>query len=206
MHSIVIGTSYRKCCMQGYTLVEILLVIGVVAILAVMTVPGLQDSLSRNARESAALELVSSLGLARSEAVTRSQLVSICRSTNQTACAGSSGSSWNDGWIIFVDTGVAGTVDGADSIVEVQGAGNVPVNIILKTRVNGNFTGDFLQFDEDGFLKNSTTGAYYKLCPTDNVVANARAVWLSNTGRPALSTDGGNGVHNDLAGVDLVCP
>jgi len=191
---------------RGYTMLELLVTMGIVGILAMMAAPSFQESLRRNAREAAMLELTSALSLTRSEAVLRAVNVSICRSVNQTACAASTGGDWDDGWIVFSDTGTAGVVDGTDVLVQARVTGNALTSIELFTRANGNFTGDFLQFNEDGFLENSTTGAYYKFCDPDNVQANTRAVHVSNTGRPASSMDDGDGIHNDLEGVNLTCP
>lgn len=190
----------------GYTMLEVLVVLAIVGILAALTAPSFQESIRRNARESAMLELTTALALTRSEAVTRARTASICRSVNMATCAASTGADWDAGWIVFIDTGVAGVLDGTDSLVQVRGTGTGQAAITLKTRLNGDFTGDFLRFDEDGFLESSSNGAYFKLCGPDNALADARAIWLSNTGRPAMSVDDGDGVHDDLAGADLTCP
>ena len=193
--------------MRGYTLLELLVVIGIVGFLAMMTIPSFQDTIRRNAREGAMLELTTAIALARTEAVTQALDVSICRSTDSATCAaGGGGANWDAGWIIFSDAATAGTVDVDDTLLQVQGSGNGVTTITLQTRLNADFAGDFLRFDEDGFLNNTTSGAYFKFCDLDNDLANARALWLSNTGRPAMSTGGGDDVHNDLAGDDLEGP
>jgi type IV fimbrial biogenesis protein FimT len=191
---------------QGYTLLELLVTMAIVTILAVMAIPSFQDSIERNAREAAMLDLMGAIAFGRSEAVSQSKKVSLCRSTDQSTCAASTAGDWDDGWIIFSDMGVAGTLNIGDVLLQVHGPSNDQNVITLKTSTNGNFTGDFLQFDEDGFLNNTTTGAYLKICDHDNVAAKARAIWLANTGRPALSTTDADGIQDDLAGANLVCP
>ena len=186
-------------------MIELMVVLGIAAILAISSIPGLQDSVERNAREAAMQEVTTGISLARSEAVSQARNISICRSSNQSACAASTGADWDDGWIVFADAGTAGILDGSDTLLQVHGPSNNQSKITLKTRANGDFTGDYLQFNRDGFLNNSTTGAYFKFCDHDNVVSKARAVWLSNTGRPSLSTAGSDGVHDDLAGANLTC-
>lgn len=199
--------SYRKtsASLAGYTLLEIMVALAVIVILATLTAPSFQDSLLRNSREAAMLELMSALALARSEAVTQSRTLTICRSLDQATCAGSSGDDWDSGWIIFTDSGVAGEVNANDTLVAVQGPGKQQTTIILQTSSNSNIAGDYLQFDTSGFLKSAST-SYFRFCPSDTDVTNARAIWLSHTGRSTLSTDGGDGVHNDPGGNDLVCP
>ena len=190
----------------GYTMLELLVVLGIVGVLAVIAAPSFQDSIRRNGRDSAMLDLMSSLALARSEAITQSRVVAICRSTDSAACAASTGSDWDDGWIVFTDSGTKGVVTAGDTLLQVYGPGNDQAKVLLKTRLNGNFTGDYLRFDADGFLENSSTGAWFKFCDQANVQLNARAVLLSNTGRPAMSADQPDGIHHDLAGANLTCP
>jgi type IV fimbrial biogenesis protein FimT len=193
--------------LQGYTMVELMVVVAIVAILALGAAPSLKDSLDRNGRESAMQTLITAIGVARSEAVSQGRTVSICRSTDQATCAATTGSDWNDGWIVFSDSNPAGVLGAGDTLLRIYGASNGQSVIKLETRVNGTFAGDYLQFNASGFLNNSTTGAYFKFCPIDNVALKARAVWLSNTGRPTPSATVANGTaQKDLAGAALVCP
>jgi type IV fimbrial biogenesis protein FimT len=200
--------NHGKKSRKGYTLLELMVVLSMVSILAMVAVPSVQEGMRRNAKDSSMLDLLSVVALARSEAVTQSRIVSICRSVDQEACTVAAGADWSDGWIVFTDAGTAGVVDGTDTILQ---SGKVDTNlstITLKNYANANFTTDVLQFKDDGFLKTmpSSQGAYFKFCGKDNVVDTARAVWVSNTGRTVLSTDDADGVHNDLAGSNLTCP
>ncbi|HTR01535.1 MAG TPA: GspH/FimT family pseudopilin [Candidatus Acidoferrum sp.] len=195
--------------MPGYTMLEVMIVITIAGILTAMSIPGFKETLDRNSRDGAMMDLMTSISRARQEAVSQGHPVSMCRSTNFTACAASTGGDWTDGWIVFSDTGTAGTLDGTDAIVQVHNALNKQSKVLLLTRTNTNFTGDYLRFDSNGFLLNSTSGAYYRLCSIDKTVSKARAVWLANTGRPMLAnqgTNGSTGNYKDLAGADLVCP
>ena len=197
----------QRSSYSGFTMLELMVIVAIVGILVAVALPSLRESVVRNARDSAVMNLMSSLALARSEAVTGSGWVSVCRSTNQTACAGTAGADWSAGWIVFTDTGVAGTVDGSDAIVQVRSGFDIPVKAIMADGNGANITSEFLRFDDDGFLDNVSTGAYFEFCGADNVVANARAIWISNTGRAAMSVnDSSDGVHNDLAGANLTCP
>jgi type IV fimbrial biogenesis protein FimT len=198
--------SIRKKSRAGYTLLELMVVVSIVSILAAVVVPGMQDGMRRNAKDSYMVDLLSAVALARSEAVTQGRAVSICRSVDQTVCTAIAGGDWSVGWIVFDDGGAAGSVDGADSILQSGKAENNLSVVTLNTALNGSFPADFLQFNEEGFLKTSTTGAYFKFCGQDNDASTARAVWLSNTGRSTLSTDDADGIHNNLAGNDLICP
>lgn len=197
-----------KKSQKAYTMIEILMVIAIAAILLAVAVPSLQDTVRRNARDSIQLDLMSSLALARSQAVTLSTTTSVCHSSNQTSCSNSTGSDWDDGWLVFSDVDGDGVVDSADGdeLMQVHASANGIVAIELLNSSNGTISNEVVQFDDDGFLANSTGGAYFKFCDPDNTAANARALWIANTGRASQSIDDGDGVHDDLGGNDLACP
>jgi prepilin-type N-terminal cleavage/methylation domain-containing protein len=197
-----------KPLQQGYTMLEVLMVVAIAAILVAVAMPSLQDTISRNARDSIQLDLLTSLALARTQAVTLSVTASVCHSANQTSCSNSAGSDWNDGWLVFSDFDSDGVIDSADGdeILQVHPAANGVVAIELLNSSNNTITDEFVQFDNDGFLNNSTGGAYFKFCDPDNTAANSRAIWVTNSGRASQSIDDGDGVHDDLAGADLACP
>jgi type IV fimbrial biogenesis protein FimT len=196
----------------GYTLLELMVVVSIVGFMSLVAVPGVQDSMRRNAKESEMLDLMSAIALARSEAVTQSRPVTICRSRDGAQCAAApGGGDWSAGWIIFTDSAnPAGQVDEADgdTRLKIGPASDNGSIITLKNFANGNFAADFLQFNRDGSIKTAAaaTGAYFKFCDSTNSAANARAILLANTGRSVPSTAGANGVHDRLDGADLTCP
>lgn len=101
----------------GFTLIELLVTLSVLVILLAVAAPGLQP-LARNNRITALTnDLVSTLNLARSEAIKRGVRVTVCKSANPDASAPvcSAGANWRDGWLVFVDnSGVVGSFDATD--------------------------------------------------------------------------------------------
>lgn len=84
---------------SGFTLVELMMTLVVLAILLGVGVPSF-NSVMLNVRTSAlTTDITSALNLARSEAITRSARVDVCPSSNGTGCTGS----WTDGWIVIVN-------------------------------------------------------------------------------------------------------
>ena len=104
---------------SGFTLVELMITLALVAILATVGIPSFTNFIANNRLTVQTNELVSALNLARSESIKRNVRVSVCRSANGTACGGT----WSNGWIAFVDGGTAGSVDGTDEILRVWNSG-----------------------------------------------------------------------------------
>lgn len=152
---------------RGFTLVELMITLALVAILATIGVPSFMDLIANNRLTTEANELVSALNLARSEAIKRNTRVTVCRSNNNTGCGGT----WNDGWITFVDAGTAGSVDAGDQILRVwSGLGS---NSTLTVGVNA------VQFQGLGL----TTSATFQLRATHCTGTNARNIVVTTGGR-----------------------
>lgn len=102
---------------RGFTLVELVIVVALVAMLAAVAVPSYRALVQNNRATAQANELVTSLNLARSEAIKRGLPAAACASVDQSTCSGAT--NWASGWIVFTDgTGVAGTRDAADVVLQ----------------------------------------------------------------------------------------
>lgn len=87
----------------GFTLVELLIAIAVAAVLLSLGAPAFLDSISRARIDSAASSVVGAMNLARSEAIKRARVVTLCsRSKDEDGdpeCGAAA--DWKDGWIVF---------------------------------------------------------------------------------------------------------
>lgn len=108
---------------SGLTLVELMITLSIVAILLSLSVP-LRDMVMNNRRASMINEFVAAVNYTRTEAVTRGQQVSICRSADQATCSLAAGVGWEQGWIVFTDADADGVKDAdpADPILKTHGA------------------------------------------------------------------------------------
>ncbi len=107
-----------KASVKGFTLVEVLTIMLIVAILASIGLPGMNRMLENNRLSTNTNRLVSSLYAARSEAVKRSSVLVIC--TRNNAGNGCDTSEyWNNGWIVFVDSDNDGVYDAGEELLNV---------------------------------------------------------------------------------------
>lgn len=97
---------------SGFTLIELMMVLVVMAIILSVAVPSFRTMFANNQSISISEDLIVAVNLARSEAVKRGKLVSICRTTtgNTTtpACASATGD-WNTGFIVYIDKSASET-------------------------------------------------------------------------------------------------
>jgi type IV fimbrial biogenesis protein FimT len=102
----------------GFTLIELMMAIAVMAILLMVAAPGLRD-LTMNVRLTGqANDLLTDLMFARSEATKRDVRVTVCaRKVNTTTCT--NGNQWDNGWMVGLDADGDGEID----------AGTVPLKI-----------------------------------------------------------------------------
>ena len=131
---------------RGLTLIELLVTLVIMGILSMLVIPSFSLLLAKRAVRAAASDVASDLRLARSEAVKRSNFVTVCRSTDAATCAGAG--SWHTGWVVFLDRNGNGAIDGADDTVlrvhqelsGIQSMGNTDLALtkaVLTFRPNG---------------------------------------------------------------------
>ncbi len=104
----------------GYTMMELVMVMAIVAILASIAIPSFKYVTSSNRLSSEVNGLLGDLQFARSEAVKEGQTVTICSSLDGATCAASP--DWQHGWIVFLDTNNNQQVDAGEAVIRIQPA------------------------------------------------------------------------------------
>ncbi|MDW3094942.1 MAG: GspH/FimT family pseudopilin [Gammaproteobacteria bacterium] len=99
----------------GFSIIELMVTILIASLLLTVGVPSFASLIANNRITSQANELVSGLNLARSEAFTRGQRVTICSSTDGDSCAADT--DWATGWIVFNDADGDGVVANVSDIL-----------------------------------------------------------------------------------------
>lgn len=86
---------------SGFTLIELMVALAVLAILATIGIPSFQNLIAENRLSGAANDLQLAFQIARNTAVTRNyedgDLITVCASSDGNQCSGD----WSDGWIIL---------------------------------------------------------------------------------------------------------
>ncbi|TAL89769.1 MAG: prepilin-type N-terminal cleavage/methylation domain-containing protein [Rhodanobacter sp.] len=85
---------------RGFSLLELMVTVAVVAILLAIAVPSFRGVIHRNQVSSASNALLASVNYARSEAITRGQLVSMCPGDKSLGCTAGS-KVYDQGWIVY---------------------------------------------------------------------------------------------------------
>jgi type IV fimbrial biogenesis protein FimT len=114
------GHRSRAARQRGFTLVELIVVLAILAIGVSFALPEMSTFLRRSEISNVTNELISGVNFARVEAIKRSAPVVLCPSNNGTTCTNTSGV-WDDGYIVFVDANANGNrqtaaTDGEDLI------------------------------------------------------------------------------------------
>jgi len=178
----------------GFGIIELVVTLAVVGILATIAAPSLMTMIRDNRMTAYTNQLTATLMRARSEAISRRGSVTVCPSSNGTACNTTQAEL---GWISFWDVDADGVADGgAEVILETSAA--LPAGSTLRTAAAGdNFGGgNFIRFNSRGLPNAAGT---LKLCDARGA-ASARAVAVNLVGniiRPLGQT---------LTGVALTCP
>ena len=100
----------QYCGFQGgFTLVELMITIAVLAIVMAIALPSFNDMTLGSKLRSQANDLVAGAVLARSEAIKRNQTVTLCASSDGATCTGT----WANGWIVRSSGGAVIQAHGA---------------------------------------------------------------------------------------------
>ena len=111
----------------GFTLIELMVVIAIVAVLSTLAAPSFRRIIQSNAIASGVNTFMADLRFARSEAIRRGGEVVMCRSDAPEATtavcgsnSGPNGNGWVSGWIIFHDINGDGTRTSTEPLLRVQ--------------------------------------------------------------------------------------
>jgi type IV fimbrial biogenesis protein FimT len=148
----------------GFTLIELMLVVLLMAVLAAFAFPAFQSFIASTRLTAESNELLSGLNLARSEAVRLQRRVVLCRAAASdgvvTFAEGSGcitsddGQPWQ-GWGVFVDQDTDGVLDADEDVVRVQAISGAALRITSDANLGA--AGNRVVFRPDGLARGPGT-------------------------------------------------
>lgn len=178
MHPRGIPPTQARRHVAGFTAIELMVVISIVAILAALAGPSFTPLIENWRVRESAEQLQSTLHYARSEAIKRGGRVVIQKIPNNTnGCTTASGTrAWDCGWIVCHDTNDNGTCNAAEPVLQ-------RIESSAKVHVNRTGGGASIQLNRWGLVDGTWLG--FNLIPLDKTVSHvaARGVCMSSGGR-----------------------
>lgn len=165
---------------SGFTLIEMVVVVAILAILASIALPSYRSLIANNRVVASTNDLIADLALARSEAAKRggTSVVTVCASSDGSSCSGAT--DWSGGRLVFVDGGTQGAVDGTDSTTMLRNSRAVSELVITS---GGFSTAGFISYSADGSISSNLPGTI-TICSSGLI---GRVVSISNIGRTSVA-------------------
>lgn len=156
---------------KGFTVVELMVVVGIATILVSVGIPSMQTMIQNNRISAQARAVVTALHYARSEAVTRKDSVNVVPTD---------GNSWANGMTVWVDTDGDGSMDNNDTeVLQVYEALN-------NSTLTPSATVTQITYEDDGSLSAPTSAFNFTLNLSECKV-DGRTLSLSQNGRVSIA-------------------
>jgi type IV fimbrial biogenesis protein FimT len=180
----------------GFTLVELLVCMAIVALLALQASPGIAQWRARKEADALMRGLLGAVDMARAHAVAENVMVTFCRSDNGSACRGN----WRDGSILFTDANADRIINGDDRVLFRL----PPIKPDGRLEFRSFQNRQYLQLTSRGFTNYQNGNFTY--CPANGDARLARQVIISLSGRARLARDtDADGIVEDSQGKPVSC-
>jgi len=182
-----------RCSTRGFTLIELMVTMTVMAILLAIAIPSFSRTMSINRLVSQTNELVGGLNLARSEAIHRGQTVSI-HSKSDTA-------NFQTGWEVFTDADGSGSpaapataIDGTVIRTNPAITGSTTIHRVTRAGASPNFTYTVSSAADKGYVIYNARGgnasgvAFFRICDASSASTPGRIVQVSVVGKTSVDS------------------
>jgi type IV fimbrial biogenesis protein FimT len=166
----------------GMTFMELMVVMALAAVLLTVAVPSFTAVINTSRQATLANTFLTSLHLARSEAIKRNTRVALCKSADGASCAANG--RWDQGWIVFHDADNDAQVGVGEELIRIYEA--LPGTFALS---GNNPVVSYVSYAPTGASR-LTSGALQMgtvtLCRVAAGGEDARRIIISGTGRPRV--------------------
>ena len=167
----------------GFTLIELMLVIAVLSITVLIAGPSFQRAIHSNQLRTETSRLLSAINLARSEAISRNTIVSLCPSSYVSDSVATCSKTYADGWIVFTNRDRDRVVDpGLDRILKVSEG--LPHGYSLTNKAASRDAYELISYRPDGSSRRNMT---LLICPPGDWSIPSWSVVLNIVGRPRVA-------------------
>jgi len=165
---------------RGFTIVELMVALMLLAIITATAAPGFSRLLTRISIDGNTSRIQSAISFARSESVQSQNTVTICSSNDNATCTGES--DWAIGWIVFIDADNDTQVTAGDSIIRVweEGADRGATLIEASSRAS-------LTFDDEGRVDSNSQTISLELVTPNCGVDQLRTITVGAVGRATVA-------------------
>ncbi|MDT0582972.1 GspH/FimT family pseudopilin [Brumicola blandensis] len=181
----------QKHSEHGTTLVEMMIVIGILAILSTVGVPSFVSILTKARMTAEVNELNALMRFARFKAIEQEGTVVLCPAEDYSTCS----SNWDAPKIIFFDDNHNQYRDPDEVLLTSKSVSENGIRVSSRNKL--------IRFYESGV---TASPASIKVCPENSEAKYARLLTISLQGKLSLSKDRDeNGIHETNAGKELSC-
>lgn len=162
---------------SGFTLLELIVTVVIASIVTAIAIPSMRTFTQNDRLITNVNTLIGHLAYARSEAVKRSQQVSVCASNDASTCSGT----WSDGWIVYIDADGDNSFTAGEEVLRAQqdlGSGNT----LTATTIGSQIT-----YDNRGFATAASVGSL-QLCDGRSG-PHGKTIRITTTGRVRLEKE-----------------
>jgi type IV fimbrial biogenesis protein FimT len=176
---------------RGFTLVELMVTISIVAVMATIAIPSFQEFIRQTRVTTQTNDFITVLNYARSEAIKQGRSVIVCKSTNSVACV--AGGNWGQGWLAYIDANGNDAKDAGETVIRVHSAftGN-------STLVGGATLTNWIKYlptglavGNGGATANGVAASQLTLCPQAPANGVGRTIEIGFTGRIKSTSNAG---------------
>lgn len=179
---------------RGFSLLELLITLAVVAIVAAFSLPSLNMLLQRGQQRAAASELISIINLSRNTAIQEQVSVTLCPINEKGKCS----KDWDQPLVAFRDPMRKREASQSDQVLRILDLGNDGITI-GRTGIR-----DYFRFRPSGLAEEAIGNIVW--CPKNRNSNFAFQIRINMGGRPLVSKDNdGDGIPEDTYGKPVKC-